>query len=61
MNTYLGACRRADARTMFDPKIIQHSKITYLEGYLWDPPLAKQGLPEGGGTSRTRPGHQISA
>jgi sugar/nucleoside kinase (ribokinase family) len=41
MNTYLGACVELTPDDV-DPDIIQHSKITYLEGYLWDPPLAKQ-------------------
>jgi sugar/nucleoside kinase (ribokinase family) len=41
MNTYLGACVELTPDDV-DPEVIQHSKVTYLEGYLWDPPLAKQ-------------------
>ena len=25
-----------------DPQVISHARVTYLEGYLWDPPRAKQ-------------------
>lgn len=41
MNTYLGACVELTPDDV-DPAIISRSKVTYLEGYLWDPPLAKQ-------------------
>ncbi len=41
MNTYLGAGQELCAADV-DPAVIQASAITYLEGYLWDPPLAKQ-------------------
>ena len=41
MNTYLGACVELTPDDV-DADVIQHSKVTYLEGYLWDPPLAKQ-------------------
>ena len=41
MNTYLGACVELTPDDV-DPAVIQHSKVTYLEGYLWDPPLAKE-------------------
>ena len=40
MNTYLGACVDL-CPTDIDPEIIKTSKVIYLEGYLWDPPLAK--------------------
>ena len=40
MNTYLGACVDLSP-TDIDPEIIKASKVIYLEGYLWDPPLAK--------------------
>ena len=41
MNTYLGACQG------FGPgdvaaDVVRASAITYLEGYLWDPPAAKE-------------------
>jgi sugar/nucleoside kinase (ribokinase family) len=40
MNTYLGACQ-ALAPGDIDAELVAESLITYLEGYLWDPPLAK--------------------
>ena len=41
MNTYLGAAQ--DLRpTDIDDATIAASAITYLEGYLWDPPQAKE-------------------
>jgi sugar/nucleoside kinase (ribokinase family) len=40
MNTYLGACTRLTAADI-DADTVQASQITYLEGYLWDPPEAK--------------------
>jgi sugar/nucleoside kinase (ribokinase family) len=41
MQTYLGACVDLGPEDI-DPKIIELSRITYLEGYLWDPPKAKE-------------------
>ena len=41
MNTFLGACQDLSAADV-DPATVQASKITYLEGYLWDPPAAKE-------------------
>ncbi len=41
MNTYLGACVELTPEDV-DPAVISRAKVTYLEGYLWDPPLAKQ-------------------
>ena len=40
MNTYLGAAQNLHPRDI-DPNMIGRAAITYLEGYLWDPPLAK--------------------
>ncbi len=40
MNTYLGACQNLITEDV-DPQTIQAAQITYLEGYLWDPPAAK--------------------
>lgn len=40
MNTYLGACVTLTERDV-DEEIVRASAITYLEGYLWDPPEAK--------------------
>ena len=41
MNTYLGACQNLTASDV-DADTVKASKITYLEGYLWDPPAAKE-------------------
>lgn len=40
MQTYLGACVDLGPADI-DRAIIAESKVTYLEGYLWDPPEAK--------------------
>ena len=41
MNTYLGAAQDLHPRDI-DPDAIAAAQITYLEGYLWDPPHAKE-------------------
>jgi sugar/nucleoside kinase (ribokinase family) len=41
MNTFLGACVELGPEDV-DPALIAGAKVTYLEGYLWDPPAAKQ-------------------
>jgi len=41
MNTYLGAAQNLTPSDI-DPKLIGDAAITYLEGYLWDPPHAKE-------------------
>jgi sugar/nucleoside kinase (ribokinase family) len=41
MCTYLGACVELGPKDI-DIALIARSKITYLEGYLWDPPQAKE-------------------
>ena len=43
MMTYLGACTELD-RDDVDPDLIAQAKVTYLEGYLWDPPKAKEAI-----------------
>ena len=40
MNTYLGACTHLTEGDI-EPDTVGAAKITYLEGYLWDPPAAK--------------------
>lgn len=40
MNTYLGACQNLSESDV-DPATVARAKVTYLEGYLWDPPAAK--------------------
>ena len=41
MNTYLGAAQLLGPEDI-DAELIAASTITYLEGYLWDPPRAKE-------------------
>jgi sugar/nucleoside kinase (ribokinase family) len=41
MNTYLGACQNLTVDDV-DADLVRASAITYLEGYLWDPPHAKE-------------------
>lgn len=41
MNTYLGTCQDLGPDDV-DADCVTAAKITYLEGYLWDPPAAKQ-------------------
>ncbi|WP_249692555.1 adenosine kinase [Stappia sp. WLB 29] len=40
MNTYLGACVELSEKDI-DADTVAASAITYMEGYLWDPPAAK--------------------
>jgi sugar/nucleoside kinase (ribokinase family) len=40
MNTFLGACQALGPDDV-DPYLIESAQITYLEGYLWDPEMAK--------------------
>lgn len=41
MNTFLGAAQNLTPDDI-DPEVITASAITYMEGYLWDPPSAKE-------------------
>ena len=41
MNTFLGACTELGPQDV-DESLIRRGRVTYLEGYLWDPPQAKQ-------------------
>ncbi len=41
MNTFLGACAELGPDDI-DPEIVGAAQVTYLEGYLFDPPLAQQ-------------------
>jgi sugar/nucleoside kinase (ribokinase family) len=40
MNTFLGACTTLMPKDI-DEIMVEEATITYLEGYLWDPPAAK--------------------
>jgi sugar/nucleoside kinase (ribokinase family) len=41
MNTYLGACVNLGPEDV-DEAVVANARVTYLEGYLWDPPRAKE-------------------
>jgi sugar/nucleoside kinase (ribokinase family) len=41
MNTYLGACADLGPADI-DPEVIAAAQVTYLEGYLFDPPQAQE-------------------
>ncbi|MGF7009238.1 adenosine kinase [Aminobacter sp. BE322] len=43
MNTYLGACVELGPDDV-DADRVRAAKVTYFEGYLWDPPLAKEAI-----------------
>jgi sugar/nucleoside kinase (ribokinase family) len=43
MATYLGACVELGPEDI-DADTIQRHKVTYLEGYLWDAPMAKEAM-----------------
>jgi len=45
MNTYLGACVKL-TKADINPDIVAASKVTYFEGYLWDPPEGKDAIRE---------------
>jgi sugar/nucleoside kinase (ribokinase family) len=40
MNTYLGACVELSPADI-DEALVKQAKVTYIEGYLWDQPAAK--------------------
>jgi sugar/nucleoside kinase (ribokinase family) len=40
MNTFLGACVELGPDDI-DEDMVSRARVTYMEGYLWDPPLAK--------------------
>lgn len=43
MNTYLGACVEL-APEDIEEDVVRGSQVTYFEGYLWDPPRAKDAI-----------------
>ena len=48
MQTFLGACMELGPGDI-DAQVIGRAKVTYLEGYLWDPPAAKEALKKAAG------------
>ena len=53
MNTYLGACVNLTPDDV-DEDLIADAGIVYLEGYLWDPPLAKEAFLKAARSPTTR-------
>ena len=51
MSTFLGASNRLSAADV-DPKIIEASRIVYLEGYLFDPADAREAFAKAAGLAR---------
>jgi sugar/nucleoside kinase (ribokinase family) len=45
MNTYLGACVELGPEHV-EEEVVAGAKVTYFEGYLWDPPRAKEAIRE---------------
>ncbi|MEL6746095.1 MAG: adenosine kinase, partial [Pseudomonadota bacterium] len=43
MNTYLGACVELGIEDI-NAQVVADTKVTYFEGYLWDPPRAKEAI-----------------
>ncbi|MCO5133373.1 MAG: adenosine kinase, partial [Phyllobacteriaceae bacterium] len=43
MNTYLGACVELGPEDV-EESVVAEAKVTYFEGYLWDPPRAKDAI-----------------
>ncbi len=43
MNTYLGACVELGPEDV-EESVVADAKVTYFEGYLWDPPRAKEAI-----------------
>jgi sugar/nucleoside kinase (ribokinase family) len=50
MNTYLGACVELGPADI-DPDIVADAQITYLEGYLFDPPNAQEAFRKAAATA----------
>ena len=51
MSTYLGACVELGPEDI-DEEIVKAAKVTYFEGYLWDPPRAKEAIVKAAGIAK---------
>src|SRR5216683_546041 len=58
MNTYLGACVELGPADI-DPDIIAAAQITYLEGYLFDPPHAQEAFRKAAAIAHAA-GHKVA-
>ncbi len=52
MNTYLGACVNLDAADI-DAGVVKDSRVTYMEGYLYDKPAAMEAFREAARIARS--------
>ncbi len=51
MSTYLGACVELGPEDI-DEDTVKAAKVTYFEGYLWDPPRAKEAIVKAAGIAK---------
>jgi sugar/nucleoside kinase (ribokinase family) len=58
MNTYLGACVELGPADI-DPDIVGAARITYLEGYLFDPPQAQEAFRKAAAIAHAA-GHKVA-
>ncbi|MGQ3296979.1 adenosine kinase [Reyranella sp.] len=58
MNTYLGACTGLGPADI-DARLVASAQVTYVEGYLWDAPAAKQAVLKAFDAARAA-GRQVS-
>jgi sugar/nucleoside kinase (ribokinase family) len=58
MNTYLGACVEFGPADI-DPDVVGAARITYLEGYLFDPPSAQEAFCKAAAIAHAA-GHQVA-
>ena len=58
MNTYLGACVELGPEDI-DEAFIASAQVTYMEGYLWDPPGAKEAFRKAQGIAKAN-GRRVS-
>jgi sugar/nucleoside kinase (ribokinase family) len=58
MNTYLGACVELGPADI-DPDVIAAAQVTYLEGYLFDPPQAQEAFRKAAAIAHSA-GHRVA-
>lgn len=58
LNTYLGACISLGLEDI-DPDVVGSAQVTYLEGYLFDPPLAQQAFRKAAAIAHAA-GHKVA-
>ena len=58
MNTHLGACVELGPADI-DPDFIASARLLYMEGYLWDPPAAKEAFRKALGITPMQAGGRV--